>query len=224
MTEAEWLACTDPKSLLHHLGSKADKRKCMLFVCACERRLWNEPGCAREKITVTERYADGEATAADVAAALQQAPWLFDLDVAYVTACVGEVRWAIAESLDSAAFVADAALRDRALKEGRQFDRFEVQSARKAGYDAEKGAQSNLLRDIFGNPFRLVLADPAWFTTTLQNRAAAIYEERAFDRLPILADALEEAGCRNAEILAHCRGPGPHVLGCWCLDLLLGKT
>jgi hypothetical protein len=53
--------------------------------------------------------------------------------------------------------------------------------------------------------------------------AAAIYDDTAFDRLPILADALEEAGCHDAEILAHCRGPGPHVRGCWVIDLLIGK-
>jgi hypothetical protein len=53
--------------------------------------------------------------------------------------------------------------------------------------------------------------------------AQGIYEDRAFDRLPVLADALEEAGCDNAEILSHCRGPGPHVRGCWAVDLSLGK-
>jgi hypothetical protein len=54
--------------------------------------------------------------------------------------------------------------------------------------------------------------------------ACAIYDDRAFEQLPILADALEEAGCDNADILAHCRGPGPHVRGCWLVDLLLGKS
>jgi hypothetical protein len=53
--------------------------------------------------------------------------------------------------------------------------------------------------------------------------ASAVYTERAFDRLPVLADALEEAGCVDADILSHLRGAGPHALGCWCLDLLLGK-
>ena len=115
MTESVWLACADPKSMIHHLGSKAGKRRCMLLVCACERRLWNEPDCEREKIEVTERYADGEAIAAEVVAALQNTG-IYDMDVAFVTARVGEVRWAVSESLDSAALVADAALRDRALK------------------------------------------------------------------------------------------------------------
>ena len=80
-----------------------------------------------------------------------------------------------------------------------------------------------LLRCIFGNPFRPIVADPAWLTPTVQAIAAAIYQDRAFDRLPILADALEEAGCTNADVLLHCRQPGEHVRGCWVVDLVLGK-
>jgi hypothetical protein len=88
----------------------------------------------------------------------------------------------------------------------------------------EETAQAALLRDIFGNPFRPVSVEPMWLSSTVQAMAASIYAERAFDRMPILADALEEAGCDNADILNHCRGPGPHVLGCWVVDLLLGKV
>ena len=80
-----------------------------------------------------------------------------------------------------------------------------------------------LLRDIFGNPFRPVAADPKWLTSAVVGLAQAIYEERAFDRMPILADALEEAGCDNADVLNHCRQPGEHVRGCWVVDLVLGK-
>ena len=83
--------------------------------------------------------------------------------------------------------------------------------------------QSNLIRDIFGNPFRPVTIDPAWLTSTVVSLARPIYAERAFDRLPMLADALEDAGCDNADILNHCRQPGEHVRGCWCVDSLLGK-
>ncbi len=79
------------------------------------------------------------------------------------------------------------------------------------------------IRDVFGNPFRPVVADPAWLTPTTVAIATAIYADRAFDRMPILADALEEAGCVNADVLLHCRGGGPHVRGCWVVDLLLGK-
>jgi len=80
-----------------------------------------------------------------------------------------------------------------------------------------------ILRCLFGNPFRPATLEPAWQTATVHGLAQAIYEERGFDRLPILADALEEAGCTNADILAHCRGSGSHARGCWVVDLLLGK-
>ena len=63
-----------------------------------------------------------------------------------------------------------------------------------------------------------------WLTSTVLGLARAIYADRAFDRLPILADALEDAGCDDADVLAHCRGDGPHVRGCWVVDLVLGKT
>jgi len=80
-----------------------------------------------------------------------------------------------------------------------------------------------LLRDIFGNPFRAVIIDPQWQSSTVTTFAQAIYDDRAFDRLPILADALEDAGCTDASILEHCRGGGVHARGCWVVDLLLGK-
>jgi len=89
--------------------------------------------------------------------------------------------------------------------------------------ESEMAAQSQLLRDIFGNPFRPVTVDPEWLTSTVVALARGIYDERAFDRLPILADALQDAGCENADVLDHCRGPGPHARGCWVVDLLLGK-
>jgi hypothetical protein len=88
---------------------------------------------------------------------------------------------------------------------------------------AEQTAQAALCRDIFGNPFRPVAVDPAWLTSTVVSLAEGIYAERAFDRLPILADALMDAGCDNPDILEHCRGPGPHVRGCWVLDGVLGR-
>jgi hypothetical protein len=81
-----------------------------------------------------------------------------------------------------------------------------------------------LLRDIFGNPFRSVAADPAWLTPTVLALAEGIYSDRAFDRLPILADALQDAGCEHADLLAHLRDLEFHVIGCWAVDLVLGKT
>jgi hypothetical protein len=85
-------------------------------------------------------------------------------------------------------------------------------------------AQCGLLRDIFGNPFRPVTADPNWLTSSVLALARQVYEARDFAPMPILADALQDAGCDNPDILAHCRGPGPHVRGCWVVDLLSGKA
>jgi hypothetical protein len=86
--------------------------------------------------------------------------------------------------------------------------------------------QCDLLRDIFGDPFSSSSVDAVWLTWnggTVPKLAQVIYDIRTFERQPILADALEEAGCADAAILGHLRGPGPHVRGCWVLDLLLGK-
>jgi hypothetical protein len=83
--------------------------------------------------------------------------------------------------------------------------------------------QCDLLRDIFGNPFRPVNLDHSWLTPKTVGLAQAIYDQRTFDRMPILADALEEVGCADPENLNHCRGSDPHVRGCWVVDLLLGR-
>jgi hypothetical protein len=84
--------------------------------------------------------------------------------------------------------------------------------------------QTSLLRDLFGNPFRTPELEPRWRTSDVVGLARAIYEEKAFDRMPILADALMDAGCEDEGIVGHCRGDGQHVRGCWVLDLVLGKT
>jgi hypothetical protein len=81
-----------------------------------------------------------------------------------------------------------------------------------------------LVRCVFGNPFRPVAVEPDWRTSTVVALAAGIYADRAFDRLPILADALEDAGCTDTDILGHCRGDGPHARGCWVVDGVLGKS
>ncbi|WP_246523664.1 hypothetical protein [Gemmata palustris] len=95
--------------------------------------------------------------------------------------------------------------------------------AQRVGSSAEKAYRLTLLRDIFGNPFRPVTFSPSWRTSTAVALAAQMYESRDFSAMPILADALQDAGCDSADVLDHCRGPGPHVRGCWVGDLVLGK-
>ena len=80
-----------------------------------------------------------------------------------------------------------------------------------------------LLRELLGNPFRPVAFNPDWRTSDVTAMARGMYETRDFAAMPILADALQDAGCENAEVLEHCRGLGPHIRGCWVVDLILGK-
>jgi hypothetical protein len=93
--------------------------------------------------------------------------------------------------------------------------------ARGAARDAEASAQQSLLHDLRSPPG--LAFDAAWRTPNVVDCAGVIYENRDFDRLPVLAVALEEAGCDRADLLDHLRGLGPHVKGCWTIDLVLGK-
>jgi|SRR5947209_2413207 hypothetical protein len=89
--------------------------------------------------------------------------------------------------------------------------------------DEQLNLQATIFRDIVGNPFDPVVLDPRWKTDDTLGLARGIYEDRAFGRLPILADALMDAGCDDDRLLAHCRGRRPHTRGCWAVDLILGK-
>jgi hypothetical protein len=90
-------------------------------------------------------------------------------------------------------------------------------------YAAESAAHCDIIRDVFGNPFRPVSFSPEWRAGTAVALARQMYESRDFGAMPILADALQDAGCDEPAILDHCRRPGEHVRGCWVLDLVLGK-
>jgi hypothetical protein len=87
----------------------------------------------------------------------------------------------------------------------------------------EEKAICQLFHCLFGNPFRAVKFRTGWRKPRALALSRTAYEERRFEDLPLLADALKEAGCTDEAILAHCRGPGPHVRGCWVVDLVLGK-
>ncbi len=83
--------------------------------------------------------------------------------------------------------------------------------------------QADALRDALGNPFAPVAWEPSWRSETVVALAPGVHFDNAFDRLPILADALEEAGCDSQEVLTHCRDSGPHARGCWVVDAARGK-
>jgi len=217
VNEAEWLACTDPTPMLGFLWGKASERKRRLFECGCCRRVWRElvDERSRQAVTVAERFADGLATADELESASIAASAAWEVDEDQFTQ---DGRLAVGAAAYNAAL-------DMGWWGGAPSFQPPSDIVRDAATDpiAERVAQSVLIRDIFGNPFRPVTADPRWLTSTAVGVARAIYEERAFDRLPILADALEDAGCDNLDLLAHCRGDGPHVRGCWVVDLVLGK-
>jgi hypothetical protein len=104
--------------------------------------------------------------------------------------------------------------------------RDQAEAAYRRAVAAKRGEQCSLLRDIFGNPFNTTTLAPPWLTWhggLLDSMAQRMYDSRDFSDMPVLADALEEAGCQDQDILGHCRSGGEHVRGCWVVDLLLGK-
>ncbi len=224
MTEAEWLAGHDPDTLLNFLGGGASNRRLRLFACACCRRIWGLLTSPRYRraVETSERYADRLAGPLELKAA-RAAAWerLTQEEASDAPARAAAVRGLLREAR-AAAFEARAAAANRACR--RHDDMGAVAAAWRAAEVAEKRAQCALIRDIFGNPFRPAQADPAWLAWeggTVAKLAHAIYDGRHFDEMPYLGDALEEAGCADAQILTHCRAPRPHVRGCWVLDLLL---
>lgn len=225
MTEAEWLACADPMPMLAFLRGKASDRKLRLFALACCRRIWHrliDPR-SQEAIDTAERYADGLAVRDEL-------DWTFVgalLAESDTVEVVGEQ-----DNLYYAAFAArhtnspqmTSATEVVALNAGRAVAESGSSDCSRLAY--EQANQSILARDIFGNPFKQVSINSFWTISndgTVAKLAQVIYNDRRFEDMPILADALIDAGCHDEEILNHCRGEGPHARGCWVLDLLLGK-
>ncbi len=88
----------------------------------------------------------------------------------------------------------------------------------------ERKAQADIVRDLFSDQFRPVVPDHAWFTSDVMALATNIYDNRAFEHMPILADAIQDAGCDSKDVLNHCRANMAHARGCWVIDLVLGKA
>jgi hypothetical protein len=229
MTEAEWRESVDPEAMLETLRGRRLDRKLRLFMVACCRRVWHDFAISeedwgrQEAVEVAERYADGLADDEELSDAFGD---LTDGSPhrggdCCSNAAVGEfdepdaaVEWSIIAVQEAA---------HRALAE--DYDRS------KEIKEAERAAQAELLRCIVGNPSRPVTFAAAWRTETVTSLAQAVDETRdlpsgTFDpvRMAVLADALEETGCADETILSHLRSPGPHVRGCWVMDLILGKS
>jgi hypothetical protein len=196
VTEAGWLTCADPVPMLEFLVGRASDRKLRLFGAACTRRVWDRvAGPDRAAVEVAERFADALAGPAELRAARQACKYVG-----------GGGAWYAAASRPT------VAARNAAL-------------SALAGCDsvAERAAQADLLRDIAGTPFRTVKFDARWRTAGILCLASTIYEDRTFDRLSALADALQGVGCDDGDILNHCHSEGMHVRGCWVVDLVLNK-
>jgi hypothetical protein len=238
MTEAEWLAHTDPQPMLEYIRGKASDRKLRLFACTCCRRIWHllQDERSRYAVEIAEEYAEGGIEAHRI-----QDAWDADGVTAIGHAVDGATALDAAWGADWASKNVADAVREIVERERgkRLFERMVSGSAalsavehnahserEERSYRDERKAQSSALQDLIGNPFRPVAIDPAWLAwnnAAVAKLAQSIYDDRAFDRLPLLADALVAAGCTNEDILAHCRSGGEHVRGCWVVDLLLGK-
>jgi len=227
MTEAEWLACEDPATMLdcfdpgpvrNLLTSSGHERRLLLFCVACCRAAQhNEPDFSGSILTATERYVDGAGEAEEIIRSGHR----YDSDLCPALRISQHFEFRRdrqpASVLSCAISVARLA--------GWSFGRGSRDQTR-GGDEIERGMreQTDLLRDAFGNPFRPITFDPRWRTSTAIAIAQVMYESRDYSAMPILADALQDAGCDNDDILNHCRDAnGVHVRGCWVVDLVLGK-
>jgi hypothetical protein len=194
MTEQEWANGTDLRPVLDHLLRQGRHRKVRLFACGCCRIM-------DRRITDHHRNASGLAV---VALAEQVADGLLSLEEArHGERNLPRLAW-------------DSWTLDDPFRVVHHFGNQAL---------AWRGIpRLELLRCIAGNPFHNLTAAPAWLIWgggTVPRVAQVIYDEHRWEDLPILADALEDAGCTDADILNHCRGSGPHGRGCWVVDAFL---
>jgi hypothetical protein len=253
MTEAEWLACTRPQRMLSFLRESRPDRKFRLFALACCRRIWHLLADARSRQAVefAERLAEkGWAGRKGRPAAWAAARAATDEAIAASRTAQAPRDYARYKVVEDGSFAVVGLLQ---LTAGdppcttSTFTTYTLAWAESAGACEGGGepdrqrwhriglghdeAQADLVREVFGNPFRPVSLAASCRSGQVLALAAHAYEERCLPqgtldlaRLAVLADALEEAGCTDASILAHLRGPGRHVQGCFALDLLLGKA
>jgi hypothetical protein len=227
MTETEWFASDDPSAMLEHLGEPVERfRKFQLVAVACCRRLDHvvadlPPGwrnLVRHRIDSLEDSADSTSSPfdrGDLTGAVEPLAHVWSPEVRWASQIEETLTRRVALALAQEAAVFCAGVVGPESDFGRLLSR------------DEQRAQCRLVHDIFGNPFRDVVMDPdwlAWRDGTAVKLARTAYDDRRWDVLPILADALHEAGCTDDAILDHCRGPGPHVRGCWVVDLVLGMS
>ena len=238
MTEAEWLTA-DLSNLYAHVRRSARRtglphRKFRLFGCACCRLIWSRLSDERSRqvIETAERFADGGAKKSELARADRAAA-----EVAVALKLPREPKGLIAKGKHPPQLAAEMAVwaGHESIQDVVEMTSMTAECLVKVlgkpphsigGRNPQAESLRRLdavLREIFGNPFRPVTFSPSWRTDTVRALAAQMYESRDFGAMPILADALQDAGCDRAAVLDHCRGDGPHVRGCWVVDLVLEK-
>jgi hypothetical protein len=243
VTESDWFLCADPHAMLVflHATERLSERKGRLFSVACCDRIWQhleEP--SRRAVRVIERFAEGRANEQERATAQVQATAVsarlasatfgtHDAPIppeAYAAAAVLNLTASREEEatwFPFGQFIAEQVAGYVLLAEWQALSEAEVERVRLDGEDPPRRSLSLLLRDIIGNPIRPATLETCWLRPEVVSLAHDIEAKRNFERIGELAEILEKAGCTNNDILEHCRGPGPHVRGCWVLDLILEK-
>jgi hypothetical protein len=232
VTEAEWLAATDPEPMLKSLRGKVSDRKLRLFAAACCRLLWPtlRDDRSRKAVEAAEGFADGLVNEKMLAAASKKANRVWGAAVDGLSGFTD----AETDAAEAAEYV--ALTYDGTYSAAFSVAHIVASAARFLGTKAAiTGEQCRLLRDISAPPAGASPRfDPAVLPRedgTAARLARAAYNDRHLpegtldpSRLALLADALEDAGCTDADLLCHLRSPGPHVRGCWAVDLVLGKS
>jgi hypothetical protein len=232
LRQGGWRTCADPGALLDCLGRPVSLRKARLFGIACCRRVWDlmTDKDWRSAIELVERLEVGEADPKEVRKVRAE--------MRSKERAMRRQRRSGWQGMLRRVFLE---LVDYIFQEPRIVAKHDnadmrwlwnpVASATHGAhhgdmtyYHRELSAQADLLREILGDPFGPIRFDPSWRTTIVAGLAGMFYAQQTFEDLPIVADALEEAGCDNQDILTHLRSPGPHVRGCWALDFALALT
>jgi hypothetical protein len=223
MSEAEWLACADPAAVLRELEWRCNAeevvlyrshRKLRLFAVACCRAVWSRltDERSRRAVAVAERDAHGLATKNERQRAIMALRSNEEPDETY-------------PALDGFFVAAWTCNQEKQLIENAPH-----YLARLVRLGLQPAAQAALLRDIFGSPYRPAIPvrrSVGWFRWNdglVPRLAREIYDGRLWGKMPLLADALLDAGCEEEELIQHCQSEGPHVRGCWAVDLILGKS
>ncbi len=241
MTEAEWLTCSDPTPMLEFLRGKASDRRLRLFAVGSVRLVfrWLVHPNSRAAVEASERVAEG-INSPDILATAYRAAWdvlpLEPYSDMHVTAARAAARTAQADAYEAATLTTNEVAELYAeWEEEKVTSEDEKYRVYWVGKTQGQAVLASCLRDIVCNPFRplqpLPAAVLAWNDRNIRRLTEVIYEERKMPegtlnnaRLAILADALLDAGCDDEDLIQHCRSKGPHVRGCWAVDLILGKN